>query len=297
MKKKRIIQSVLALLALASCNKMAENEATIGQNDEIRLGTSGIVVETKAVSENTDATLKLNGFNAAVITDNDYTTIFNKKVMWSVDSFKVPGETYYYPSSGTVSAYGVYPVSRTLAVAGSDVTVSYTQNSSEDLIVAKSEKISKSSNSISLTFEHALAQVRVMCKGKDSNVEYVLKSIKFTSPANGVYSLKTGWKSTGTATPYTYYTNAGASVSTSAMQAFGESMTFIPGTHNMNVVWQCRNKGSHTVVAEYDRNVSVELEQGKKTTLSIVLKNDLSSDLDFSVDVDPFDENDKNIEI
>lgn len=299
MKKKTIFLAMLGVMAtFASCNKLSEGTvpAFKPQDGEIYFGSRGLTVETKAVTESTASSLEANGFKAAVVIDNGNTVMFNKAVAYDSGAYTVPGETYYYPVSGTVSAYAVYPKTEVISLAAGVATVAYTQNASEDLVVAKVNGISKQSEAINLNFAHALSQVSFKAKGSDANANYVFKLIEVTAPDGGTYQYADGtWASLGEATAYTAYSNAGAAVSTASMQDFGESMTFIPGDVTLRAVWDCKNKVDGTVIGQYDQSVDVTLTQGDHSTIKLTLPNSDAEEIKFTVDVAEWNDGDMDI--
>lgn len=300
MKKSSVLfVTALSLCSLMSCNKLSASLETpyAALEGEIYFGSKGLGISTKAVTETTVSSLQTDGFNAAVCIDNDDNDVmFNEKVTYDSGIWKVSDQKFYYPLAYTISAYAVYPSSRTVTVESGAASVVYTQKAEEDLVVAKVVNISKQADAIELGFQHALAQVKVKCQGTDASADYELKTIEFTAPAGGVYQFADNqWTNLGDGTPYTYYTNAGASVSTSSMQAFGESMTFVPSQATIRVVWDCKNKVDHTVVGSYDQSVTASLTAGNCSTFNLSLPNADAAEITFTVSVDAWENEEQNI--
>lgn len=293
--------AVLGLAGLTSCNKSTPGPSQFYQarDGEIFFSSNGLVVSTKAVTESDDSKLQANGFNVAVCIDNAASNVmFNKKVTYESGIWKVSGATYYYPFDDTISAYAVYPTSETVTTDASGASIAYTQDARKDLVAASETNIARQSAAVNLSFRHILAQVKVKCQGSDPNADYVLKTIELKAPCGGTYLFSNdSWTELGDATSYTYYNNVGESVSTSEMQSFGESMTFIPSTVDIRAVWYCKNKIDRTVVGTYDQSVEVKLSAGNLSTLKLKLPNSNAREIDFSVNVEPWDTDEQELEM
>lgn len=286
MRKNIFYSLMLGVMTLASCNKQIDVPTFKAQDGEIFFGNKGLTIETKAVTESTISVLESNGFNAAIALEADGSVMFNKAVAYNGGVYTVPGETYYYPVDGSVSAYAVYPKTETIVFDEGAASIAYTQNASEDLIVAKVNGISKQSEAIDLHFAHALSQVSFKVKGADANADYVLKLIEVTAPNGGTYQYADGtWADLGDATAYTVYSNAGAAAPTNSFQAFGESMTFVPGEVSLHAVWDCKNKVDGTIVGQYDQTKTIALDAGQSTVLKLTLPNDDAMEIKFSASI------------
>lgn len=298
MRKNIFYTLMLGVMTLASCNKQIDGPTFKAQDGEIFFGSKGLTVETKAVTESTVSVLQSNGFNAAIALDTDGAVMFNKAVAYNGGVYTVPGETYYYPVEGTVSAYAVYPKTETITLDAGVATIDYSQNANEDLVVAKVGGVAKQSSAINLNFAHALSQVSFKAKGSDTKANYVLKLIEVTAPNGGTYQYADGtWTNLGEATAYTAYTNAGAAVSTSSFQSFGESMTFIPGEVSLRAVWDCKNKVDGTIVGQYDQTVQATLVAGEHATLNLILPNSDAQEIKFMVSVGAWQNSDMEITV
>lgn len=292
---RKTIKTILALTAgvmsLASCNKLGDMGFSCSGNNEIRFGSNGVRVETKAFTETTNNILQTNGFKVAAVIDTDNSTMFNKTVTYSGGFYTVSGEHYYYPSEGTMSFYGAYPASEVIAIDGTsgEATLTYVQNADTDLVAAKATEVAKQSTAVNLTFDHLLSQVSIKAKGENSAVDYKVKSVIITNVDGGTYSFDdNSWTPSATTADYTVYSDGtGMAVSTSEKTAVGEAMSFVPGTVSLNVVWECYNKGTSTLISSNDQSVNVTLEKGKHSTLNLTLPSN-SSDLSFVTSVGPW---------
>lgn len=290
MLKKTLYLAILGVMAFASCSKQMEE-------GEIYFGKKSITV-TKAVTESTNNGIKANGFKAAVVIDANNTVMFNKTLTLNNGVYTVPGETYYYPSIGTISAYAAYPASENITLDAGVATLAYSQNATEDLIAAKANGISKQGAPINLTFGHVLSQVSFLAKGKDVNANYKLKLIEVTAPAGGTYRYASNdWANLGTTTAYNAYTNTGAAVPTNAYQAYGESMTFVPGDVALRVVWDCYNKVDGTLIASYDQSIDATLVQGNRSTFKLLLPNGDADEIKFQINVGAWNDDEQEYEV
>lgn len=273
------------MLLLTSCAKISSG-VDLFSDDEIRFGNAGILVDTKAFAKATNTTLQTNGFNVAAVIDDGNTTMFNKAVAYSNGAYAVPSEKYYWPVTGTMSFYGVYPKTQAITLNSGAATLSYSHDTDTDLIAAKAVAVAKLSPIVTLAFKHLLSQVNVMAQGTETTVDYKVFSVKITDANGGTYTYADGeWTPSTTTQTYAVYDNAsGMTVSTSSMTAVGSAMSFMPGSAKLQVVWKCYNKGTSAVVCERDVTVDVTLPQGKNTTLNLTLPFD-STDLTFVTSV------------
>lgn len=295
---KFFLASAAAVLALASCNRMPIEGVDSFTGDEIRFSSAVIFVNTKAFTEATNTILQTNGFNAAAIIDSDNSTMFNTAVTYSSGAYTVPNTKYYWPVSGTMSFYGVYPKTQAITLNSGDATLSYSHDTDTDLIAAKAAGVSKQSSAVMMTFDHILSQVQIKAQGAETTVDYKVFSVKITDADGGTYAYTAGtWTPSSTTQAYTVYSNAsGMEVSTSTMTAVGSAMSFVPGDAKLQVVWKCYNKGTSTVVCEKDVTVDVTLPQGKNSTLNLTLPFD-ASNLTFNSSIGAWVSDIQNIEM
>lgn len=280
-----------AVLALASCEKFATMNSSTPDNGEIRFGTTGIRVETKAFSETTVSTLQGDGFNVAAIIDADGDAMFNKAVAYESTTglYTVPNEHYYYPNTGTMSFYAAHPLGQAITINGGAASLAYSQNADIDLVAAKATAVAKQPTAVMLTFDHLLSQIDVTAKGENATVDYKLKNVTVTAPNGGTYTYTDDkWALSTTPGDYSVYSNAsGMAVSTAANTAVGSAMTFMPSDVSINVVWECFNKVDKTLISSNDQTISVSLIRGKHSTLNLILPSN-ASEIKFTIDVNPW---------
>lgn len=301
---KKTFRTILALsagvMALASCTKIGDAICAFSGSNEIRFGSNGVRIGTRAFVETDDSRLQAGGFKVAAVIDADNSVMFNSAVAYnSTDAvYRVSGGSYYFPTEGTMSFYGVYPASQAIAVSDGVATLAYTQNSDTDLVAAKATGVARQSTAVLMTFDHLLSQVSIKAQGENTGVDYKLKSVKITDANGGTYSFADdSWTPGSTTAEYTVYSNAtGMAVSTSGKTDVGSAMSFVPGTVSLNVVWECYNKGTAVLVSSNDQSVSVTIEKGKHSTLNLTLPSN-SSELTFVTSVSGWVKDNQNIEV
>lgn len=294
----KILQTILPALAmcamLASCTK-SPMEGYVPQPGEIYFGSRGITVETKSVTETTGDVLQSGGFVCAAVIDAGNSVMFNTALSYADGYYKVPGKKYFFPSEGTVSFYAAYPVSEQISVANDGTaTLSYSQNDSEDLVVATSPRLGSRDDAVTLSFSHVLSQLLVKCRGNDPETDFYVKNISVTAPAGAVYDYGTdSWTSVQDAQDYRFVPSEGEDVG----QDYSKSMTFIPGKVQVSFAWECRIKGTQTVVGEYEQSVTLNLVKGRRTTMNVTLCNSEADELSFTASVDAWEGEEVDIDM
>ena len=279
---KRITKTILALMAgavaVTSCNKELDSPSPFIGNNEIAFGSRGVIVGTRAFTETTNALLQANGFGVAAILDADNSTMFNAAVAYeSADGvYRVPGSHYYYPSSGTVSFYGVYPSSQAITLSSGVATLAYSQNADTDLVGVAVRNVARQNAPVQMDFEHLLSQVTVQCKGYDTTVDYKVTSISIKNANGGTYAYADdSWTRSSTLADYSYLSTDTA-VASDAMTPVGSPMSFVPGDIDLTVAWKCFNKGTETVISENEETVSTNITKGKHTSINLTLPSNSS---------------------
>lgn len=297
---KKLFTIIAAVFALAACQKNLP--AVLSDSGEIRFGVGG-EVGTKAFTEVTKEALQTNGFNVAAIIDADNSTMFNDKVTHNAtdELFSVSGKHYYFPNTGTMSFYGVYPVSQAITVASGAASIAYSQNADTDLIAAKATGVSKQSSAVMMTFEHLLSQIDIKAKGEDANADYKLKSVTVTAPNGGTYTYADDeWALSETSGNYDVYRTAESAadmvVSTSAYTAVGGAMTFLPANADIRVIWECFNKDGGQLISSNDQTINVTMAQGEHATCNLTLPSNVS-EIKFNITVNPWTEKSKDFRV
>lgn len=265
----------VALLALASCNKMPVSGMRSFFPGEICFFDERFTVDTKAFTEATNAALRTDGFNVAAIIDNGNSIMFNKTMAYNDGVYNVPGEHYYFPKEGTMSFYAVYPTSQNITVTDGAATLSYTQNADIDLVAAKKTAMPASSEPVTLAFDHLLSQVSVKAKGEVAYVDYKVRSVKLIGANGGTYAFEDNkWTSNSSITDVTVYNEESGIAVSSALTEVGSPVSVLPGKVKLNVVWECYNTGTSTVLCSENVTVDFTLRQGKHTTINLTLPLD-----------------------
>ncbi|MBQ8482916.1 MAG: fimbrillin family protein [Bacteroidales bacterium] len=289
---KKIFICMMAVAAMVSCNKnniTPEQAPAPAEKDLITFGVSDLGA-TKAVSESDVTTLESTGFNVAGII-SDQITYFNELASKSGSEY-VTAKKYYYPTGKSMDFYACHPVSRTITVNNGVATLAYTQNNSEDLIVAKKENVTAQSGAVAMTFEHILSQLMFTATGTDPHVDYYLKSITVTAPNGGTYRYADNTWERGAGAAVAYY-SGNLPVSTSAATSVNEVMTFLPGQVQITVSWECFIDGQ--LIETYTKSTpaigqtgAIVLDMGKKNTINLSLPNADALNIAFSVSVTPW---------
>lgn len=289
-----ILTLAAAVLALASCDKMPVAGMHSFLPNEIYFSDGGITIDTKAFTEATNKSLQDNGFNVAALIENGNITMFNKAVTYSDGAYSVPGEQYFFPAEGTMSFYAVYPKTQNIIVDGGAVTLSYSQNADTDLIAARKTAVSGTGGPVTLAFGHLLSQVSITVKGIETAVDYKVKSVKIICADSGTYAFASDtWTLGNTTAGISIYENSAAMpVSSVTNTPIGSPVSVIPGTVKLNVVWDCYNKSTSTLVCSKDVTVDVALAQGMHSTLYLTLPSN-SSEMSFNTTVKEWMEDDE----
>ena len=316
--KKTIILSLAAASALAACSKnqtgiVPETEALAGQTAPITFVCDSPVlrVETKTVTQTTAASLTSGGFACAGVEYDSlsYTTLFNCGWNYTTDCF-VSASPYYYPASGSMNFYAVYPKSQAITVSGGSVSITYASDNQTDLVVASKSGVSATASSVSLSFDHILSLLDFKVKGSDENAYYKLNSISCTVKSGGTYSFSSGsWTTAGSsdapvqilsaATPIGKG-NASAVSDHSTYTSVGGNVTAVPCTPAISVSWSTyMDSGCTRKIADYScSGVSIQsVSAGKKSTVFLVLPNNDAKTISFSVSVNEWGEETQEVSL
>lgn len=291
----RISLTVLAsILAIVSCSR----KENIEHDYEISFKVAGINIHTRAVAEARMDILETEGFNAAVVLNQNHNVMFNSALTYDNGVYNVAGQTYYYPATGTISAYGVHPMVHSIEVSDGVATLDYAHDPDEDLITAAAIGVSKQPYATHMSFKHVLSMLSFQLKGQDTNADYTLNCIEVTAPDGGVYRFNDDtWTNLGDDMAYSVYSGGGEIVSTSAYQPFGETMTFIPGHIILRVAWDCRKKLDGLLDGSYDQIVPVTITPGEHSIIKVTLPNSSVNEIKFTVSVVPWVRRNEEIEM
>lgn len=290
----RVLGKVILLAVLAvSCEVMPAVPA--GTSEGIGFSVGGVLygLQTRASSAVTEADLVRDGFVVAGVSEGGVVVMNEKVTFDSSKGLFLPSEKRYYSHTEEHSFFAVYPAREiSFSAAQGTASVGFTHNPSSDLVTALRTDVGESTRNVLLDFDHRLARVLVQAKGKDTDVDYVVKGVSFKSAASGTYGFTTdSWTTSGEVS--TAYLSKDTSVSTKEFTAFGEALNLIPGTVSVAVDWECRYQGM--VVGTYHGEAPVDLDLGMISTVMLTLDNKDATRLSFTVSVIPWDSRDVDI--
>lgn len=248
---------ILVLAAAAACT---EKEELCRTPEEIILRTGeACAFETKAMSEVTS----LSSFNLLTTSATGGTVTSNKSV--SVSSGSV-STGCYWPASGALSFFGVYPAA---SMTNSSGTISFPVGSSssklngtEDYVFASSRGVANGTRPVQLTFSHILSNITAFSFSTPNGVSHSISSISISIPRYGRYvssAASDSWDSLGSR----------ESVSLSQSPDY----SVIPGTYTITVSYSVTCGG---VSQNWTKSGNVTLPAGKRCTISSSLTNTLA---------------------
>lgn len=292
MKRTTIFLTLASLFFLASCQKEV-TLSTSGQDKpgeeqydgRIRFSSSDVpqMCRTRAVTESTTSGISQNGF-FILATDSDGAKVFDDIARKSSTGFFEPQTgPYYYPQSGTMDFYAIYPWDNAVTVKTDSILYSYTQNPDKDVVVAGASGISRQSMAVQLNFSHILSQAAIVCTGYDYMCAYHITSATITAPTSGKWEMKEGkWIPGSAKQAYDYVTDEVLMAKNCGAKAIGSAKSFIPGTYRLTVSYYCTDKFDATV-GTYTKTAVVSLTQGKICTINATLPNDEAEQIRFTI--------------
>ncbi len=273
---------IAALIAAAACTKAGE--------ESMRQDAGGgkivfAAAQSKSISESTAATVQAGGFNvvAQVVTAGGRTTYFNDHAEWSVsENWFATENDYYFPAS-PLTFYAVHPQSYEIEFMqhnkGPLPCFSFTSDGDADVIAACRNDVSATDEKVALTFEHILAQVKVLWTGEDPKVTYEVSGIDLQTPKGGKYE-------------FVGHAWSGLTYKTVPMEA-GTAISVIPSLQYLRIRWNCLQNG--VLIASYDKTVSFTPGMGNICTVNCTLPNADAKTIDFSIEVNPWGSEDQNV--
>lgn len=288
MKTRIIYLAAAACAMLASCGKEESPKAPGMGDGRIVFGVEeAFKVSTKAVTESTVSLVQTNGFKVAGITSAG-STMFNDVASYnSTKSYYETAQTYYWPSSGTMSFYAVYPKTQAIAVAAGAATLAYTSDGNTDLLAAKAEGVSKPESPASqpLVFDHILSQYMMNAKGDTPGLTYRVSSVSLATPGTGTYAYADGSWARGANTDKSYFSGT-QDISGTTAASFGDAMTVLPGDVVITVKYKVFD--GTIELGDYTKSQTVSLTKGKKCTVNATLPFDGAAPITFTVTVNPW---------
>lgn len=291
---KRLFLILCGTLALAACNKTAENSLRTGEGNAEGRIVFRAEQPTKSVTESTASVLQANGFKVAAVTGT--TTFFNENVSYvSENAWFETAQTYYYPSVAT-NFFAVYPKTQAISIDGTGAaTLTYISDGNTDLIAAKALDVVSRETPQPLTFDHILSQVIVKCQGSDANATYVVKSVTLSNTDAATYAYSSGAWTGANKAKASAIVSSNTAASTSSFTTMGEAVTAVPAEMDLRVTWDCL-QGS-TVVGSYDETVTFTPTIGKVCTVNCTLPNKDAKAIKFTINVNPWGEENVNLSL
>lgn len=310
MRKKFFNLTVLfALISVAvlfcSCQKEGYSPVPsvnkeVGQ--PILFGVAGFSAHayTKALTPNALSSLD-GGFMVTAVAP-DKSSFFDKQI--AVKKSAIDGshnlfevKNYYWPTTGTMSFYGVFPKSgydlvNTSGAVSFPVGTSTAQfDGKSDVIAAKAVNVANRTEKVSLDFGHVLHWVNgIKFTNNDENATFKVKSISLDAPGYGTFNFVSdslgNWSGLPAKASYKKYDlfsgeQAIAHGNAVAISDLKDVMVIAAGACTLNVTYSVTVNGATDT---YSKSAGINLWQGKKSTISAELTNDLTPIL-FSVSV------------
>ncbi len=213
---KRYIYAALALVVLASCNKIEELEPTQSPQDDVIL--LGAAAATRASDSSWAQGDKIgvfmnssNSSSLGSLADNVLYTASN-----SGSSTELSSSTpLYYPQSGNVDIYAYYPYSS--SYDGLIDVSDQSDLSKIDFMVAHVDDVAKSRDLIDLNFKHMLAKINITIKGEGAITTDRLKAL--TCDAHNIKSKARYSQSEGLVATSEYASAFGVAVAANGQSA------------------------------------------------------------------------------
>ena len=282
-------------MSLASCSKEESDKASQPGVSPIVFGVEdNFPLVTKAVTEATASLVQTNGFKVAGITASG-STMFNADASYnSTKSYYETSQKYYWPSTGTMSFYAVYPKSQAITVTSGAATVGYTSDGNTDLLAAKATGVAKPAtpSSQSLTFDHILSQFILNAKGDTDGLTYRVSSVSLSAPGTGTYTYSTDAWTRGANADKSCFSGT-KDISGTTPSSVGESMTLVPGDVAVTIKYKVMDGGIE--LGDYTKTQTISLTKGKKCTVNATLPFDGAAPITFTVTVNAWGAESKDV--
>lgn len=293
--------SILAISALcvfvASCNK--DERPAVNRSGASQYAISFVnAAATKAYSENTADDVQADGFGIACVT-SEGGNLFIEKASWDSGkaSYFPANGPWFYPSEGKVSFYGVYPPSQTLSFSDGGIRLSYTQNSSEDLLAVKKTGVAATASPVALSFDHILSLIHFAAVSDDDSALYKVKSVSIKVPSAGIFAYDDYiWTpADGTKTESCFE----GEIEVDGKVEIPSALTFIPCNPEITLKWDVYSPDGDTFVASHEetRTLDEALEMGEECTVTLLFAGSDAKKMDLSIEVKPWTQSDKEIEL
>lgn len=225
---------------------------------------------SKSISETTEQALMENGFSIAAMDCGSIVETFNDIAVFDKESGLFRTEGFYSRDPGKMmDFYAAWPCEVAIGADGrAGITVQEIDGET-DIVAASALSEDCGNESVKLNFKHILGRIRIFARGIDPGMEYTLAGLSLTIPGGGHYNFSTGqWNDFG------YQT---------IQISEGDDITAIPGTVLITADWSCEYE--QVVIASYHRTASVDIKEGRITTVTLLLSNDGAEELCFDAEL------------
>lgn len=188
---KKILLAAVATLAMVSCSQNEIDGIDNGKQNgkaEIKFGYTPITRAVPIVASSDFDAFTVCAYDATDINVSTASAVINEGAFIKENSAwkSADNKTYYWPASGNVSFFGYNAGTFTKPTeAAKAPTLEYSIEKNivdqKDLVVAQQieKQADASDGAVTLSFKHALSQVRLKLKGDDyTNLTYTIKEIE-----------------------------------------------------------------------------------------------------------------------
>lgn len=172
---RKLILSLAAIAALASCSKDNENPTPSYDPNEIRVGYASLEATTKApfdgvitaghsLTARVIASATQNNYSTPLTTDDHYMTFVTNAVDGAGDPVPFKPTSVYFPASGTAYLCGLYPQTG-WTVGETNATIKF--DGKTDVMAAQQVTATKGNDAPVLAFNHLLTKLHISVKAAD----------------------------------------------------------------------------------------------------------------------------------
>lgn len=274
---------VLCVFGLSSCS----NEETISENsvkgNPIVYNVHNALI-SRAITETTTA--NLSPFKIFAISSDNSTYINDEEVSQTSGTWDT-ADTYYWPSTGTLSFYAYKGLTSSPTVtSGSFGTITETINdpfSQADIVYATA--LNQSSNPVSLNFSHALSEI-LLNATNETDLDITISGVTIQNVYNqGTFTFTGGFIATGTSNNSVEFDGAAGNISTAtslgeaafvmpqtvtaATLTQGSTINVTDNTAYLKVTYKAEQNGTTLFDSDAYIPFSISWEAGKKYTYTL----------------------------
>lgn len=187
---KKILLAAVAALAMVSCSQNEIDGIDNGKQDgraEIKFSYTPITRATPITTTTDFTTFTVSAYDATSMNVSEASPVINGGVFKKTTAWEsADNKKYYWPASGNVSFFGYNAgkfIKPTEAAKAPTLEYSIEKNivDQKDLVVAQQieKQADATGGAVTLSFKHALSQVRLKLKGDDyTNLTYTITKIE-----------------------------------------------------------------------------------------------------------------------